>query len=97
MIAAAAALLLVVELAGNHHRPQPPPPQPEISMGKKYCPTVNMARASGMTDDQIIAMAVGMGVSPQMIVWAQKNCIVAKRDLTPANGPRSSLQDQDVS
>jgi hypothetical protein len=88
LVIAAVAVLLAVELvATNHHRPKVPRPtvQSEILLGKKFCPIVNAARAAGMTDDQIIAMAVIRGVPPHMILWAKKNCIVA-------NGPRSSLQ-----
>lgn len=91
MIAAAAALLAVELIATSHHRPRPSPPLQSdiILLGKKYCPMVNAARAAGLTDDQIIAIAVAKGVSPAMIIWAKKNCIIAI-------GPRSSLQRAEV-
>jgi hypothetical protein len=82
----AAALLLVDLVVTDHHRPRLPSlVQNEISLGKKYCPIVNAARAAGLTDDQIVAIAVVRGVSPKMIIWARKNCVVATE-------PRSSLE-----
>jgi hypothetical protein len=82
---AATAVLLVELVATSHHRPQlPAPVQSEISLAKKYCPIVTAARAAGLTDDQIVAIAVVKGVSPKMIIWARKNCVVATE-------PRSSL------
>ena len=61
MMIATAALLLAVDLVAttSHHRPRSPPPgQSEIVVWKKVCPMVTAARAAGMTDDQIIAVAV---------------------------------------
>ena len=75
MMIATAALLLAVDLVAttSHHRPRSPPPgQSEIVVWKKVCPMVTAARAAGMTDDQIIAVAVAQGVSPGVIVWAKK-------------------------
>jgi len=89
----AGALLLAADLVlVASALPPETPAQFDIRLGKKYCPIVTAARAIGLTDDQIIAMAVARGISPGMIIWAKKNCIVAQ-PASPAIGPRSSLQE----
>ncbi len=77
---AAVGVAAVLLVAGGYHRHErhQPPAQAEIELGKKYCPVVNAARATGVTDEQIIAMATAMGVSSAMIAWAQKNCVAAR-------------------
>jgi hypothetical protein len=78
LIALAAALVLLAELTEISEG------QKKTVLGKTFCPIVERARASGMTDEQIIAMAVAEHVPAWIILWARKNCVVATE-------PRTSL------
>jgi hypothetical protein len=51
--------------------------QRQTIMGRTFCPIVARARATGMTDEQIIASALSKGVPQSVVLWAQKNCTSA--------------------
>jgi hypothetical protein len=79
LIAAAALLLAVVATPVLVSEGQK-----QTSLGKVFCPIVERARASGMTDKQIVEAAVAKHVPAWIILWARKNCVVA-------TGPRTDL------